>query len=260
VLDAGDREGGSPAVLVDDAAARLLWPGRDPVGHSLVLGTTFGIDTTHAGGRVVGVVANVRDEGLDSEPRPHVYLSHAQFPLGYMTVVARTGGDPMRLVGPARHELKALDPAVPLARPRSMRQWMATTDAERRFDLLLLGVFAVSALLLAAVGVYGVLSHTVRQRSREIGIRVALGANGGQVRAMVLRRALGLALFGVAGGLILSFATARLLGHLLFGVRPSDPTTFLATAAILAAVAMLASWVPARRATRADPLEALRAE
>ena len=177
-----------------------------------------------------------------------------------MTLVVRTAGDPLQAVGPIRHEIAQLDPALPVAGIRPMTDVVAGAISTPRFTGWLLGVFAALALTLAAVGIYGVLSYLVSQRTREIGIRMAVGAGPGQVLRSVLSRGLGLALTGVAIGVVLALATSRLIATLLYQIQPRDPLTFVAVAVVLTAVAVVASVVPALRAMRVDPIVALRTE
>jgi ABC-type antimicrobial peptide transport system permease subunit len=209
---------------------------------------------------VVGVVGDVRHNGPQEEPRPELYVPYLQAPDRDMTIVVRTASDPASLAETIRREVLAIDRGQPLTRVRTMQALVARVMAKPRFSLILLGVFAGTAVLLALVGVYGVIAYSVGQRRREIGIRVALGASSGQVIAMVLRQWFRLVLAGVVLGLAAALALTRLMASLLYGVRPTDPLTFAAVAAVLVAMSLLASWVPARRATRVDPMIALRSE
>jgi ABC-type antimicrobial peptide transport system permease subunit len=215
---------------------------------------------------IVGVVGDVRHRGLDAEPRPEIYLPHAQFPAGTGTalrtlrVVVRTEGDPAQLTRSLRAALAELDPDVPLADVQTMEEALGAWAAERRLTMTLVGGFALLALALGAVGVYGVMAHLVVQRTREIGIRIALGAVPREILRLVVSQGAWLAGLGIGAGLIGALAATRLLAGLLFGIGPADPATFVATAASLALVAALASLVPALRAIRTDPVDALRAE
>jgi ABC-type antimicrobial peptide transport system permease subunit len=215
---------------------------------------------------VVGVVGDVRHRGLDAEPRPEIYLPHAQFPAGTGTplrtlrIVLRTEGDPAQLTGAMRAAVAQLDPDLPVAEVQTMEEALGTWAAERRLTMMLVGGFALLALSLGAVGVYGVMAHLVVQRTREIGIRIALGALPREILGLVLSQGAWLAGLGIAAGLAGALAATRLLASLLFGVGPTDPATFVATAAALAAVAALASLLPALRALRVDPMVTLRSE
>jgi putative ABC transport system permease protein len=187
-----------------------------------------------------------------------VYLSFAQFPMNYLTVVLRTRGAPATVVEPARALLKDLDPDLPMFEVRSMTQLSSNVVAQPRLYLLLLALFAGAAMLLAAIGIYGVLSHTVSQRTREIGIRLALGAAPGQVVSSVVAQASALSFVGLVVGLLIAAAAGRFVQGLLFGVKPIDTVTYVAVAGGLAVVSLVASWLPARRASRIDPVAALK--
>jgi putative ABC transport system permease protein len=258
VFDAGDRAGTALAVVINDTAAVEIWPNADPIGHEFSLGTPLGLQGPIAGGRVVGVVGDVRDFGPVTTTKPTVYLSFAQFPMNYVTVVLKTRGAPATVVEPARALLKDLDPDLSMFEVRSMAQLSSNVVAQPRLYLLLLALFAGAAVLLAAIGIYGVLSHTVSQRTREIGIRLALGAAPGQVVGAVVAQASVLSLIGLVAGLVAAAGTSRFIQGLLFGVTPIDTMTYLVVASGLALVSFVASWIPARRASRIDPIAALR--
>jgi putative ABC transport system permease protein len=259
-IQPGDRVGAPAVIVVNEAAARRVWPDQDPLGHHLIVGTRLGLGGDHAGGEVVGVIGDLKERGLAQQARPTLFLSHAQFPTGFMGVAIRTTGDPLALTGPARAALAATDPNVPLFRLRSMEQLVASSVAQPRLYALLLALFALVAITLAGVGLYGVLAQTVAQRGRELGVRMALGATAREVVGMVLKQAIRLAATGVLIGLAVGFVATRLLATLLYGVAPSDPGTFAGVGTGLFVVALLASVIPARRATRVDPMEALRTE
>jgi len=261
-----DREGTVPVAVLSETAARRIFGAQDPLGHHLTLGTRLGLgkDRPRAGGQVIGVVRDIRDESLASAGRPWVYVVHAQFPVPYLSPVLRTAGDPAALVAPARTVLAGLDPDIPMDRVRTMGEWVSVSMAAHRFYAWLVGGFAVLALGLAAVGVYGVLSQAVGERTREIGLRVALGAAPREVTALVVRQGVAPAALGLGGGLLLALALTRALraslAPMLYDVGPSDLPTYGAVAALIFAVALVAAWVPARRATRVDPMVALRSE
>ena len=209
---------------------------------------------------VVGIAADSRNLGLDTEPGPLMYIPYPYFTLPFMSLVARSAGGPGAVASAVRAEVHALDPELPVDSAQPMEDIISNSVAEPRFRTMLLGGFALTALVLAAVGVYGLISFSVAQRTREIGIRVALGARPAQVTAPIVREGMTLAVIGVALGLAGSAFATRLLSALLFGVEPTDPLTFCAVAGVLLAVALLASYLPARRALRVDPLTAFRAD
>jgi len=212
-----------------------------------------------AGGTVVGIAGDVRDYGPAVPVPPTLFLSHAQWPIGEMTVVARArSGDPSSLVQPLRSLLQELDPDVPMAGVRSMDQLSSAAIAQPRLYLVLIGSFAATAMLLAAIGLYGVLAYAVGQRTREIGIRLALGAKRGEVLRMVITHAGRLAIAGVVLGLGAAVLASRVLRSQLFEIAPTDIVTYAMVGTGLLAVALVASWIPARRASRIDPLVALR--
>ena len=253
-----DRLGGEYSVVINETAASRLWPDQDPLGHQFTLGTRMGQGGASAGGTVVGVAADVHDFGPVPKVRPTVYLSHAQFPINFFSVVIKTRGEPSAAIEPARAIVAAMDPDLPVFQVRTMEQLAGQAVAQPRLYLLLLAMFAAAAMLLSAIGIYGVLSHTVSQRTREIGIRLALGAARGQVVRSVVGHATLLALSGLGVGLVIAAATGRFIQGLLFGVQPIDLPTYVSVASGLALVALIASWIPARRASRVDPVVALR--
>jgi putative ABC transport system permease protein len=214
----------------------------------------------------VGVVGDLQHNGLGSMVKEKFYRPHSQFAqstgfaIRNMTLVVRTGGDPMSLATAVRHEVASIDPNLPVAAIRPMTEVVAGAASTPRFTGLLLGLFATLALTLAAIGIYGVLAYLVSQRTREIGIRMAIGADRTAVLGLVISRGLWLALGGVAVGLAVSFVVARFVGSLLYQVQPIDPVTFVAVPVVLTIVALIASAVPARRAMQVDPMTALRTE
>jgi putative ABC transport system permease protein len=254
-----DRADAPQVVVINETTAQRFFAGEDPIGQRVRTG--WGIGEDHfAGGEIVGVVGDVRQLGPGKEFIPELYLPSTQVPESDLSVVVRTAGDPLALAKAIRAEVRALDANLPVSNLRTLDQVLSRAVAQPRFYLLLLGAFAAVALVLAAIGIFGVMSYSVVQRTREIGIRVALGANPGAVLRMVVGRALWLALGGVAVGLLGALALSRLLGSLLFGVSATDPLTFAGVAALLTSVALLATYLPARRATRVDPMVALRSE
>ncbi|MFN2563520.1 MAG: ABC transporter permease [Gemmatimonadaceae bacterium] len=251
-----DREGAARVLVVSEGTARALWPGRDAVGKRLKLGPRGAEWWT-----VIGVVADTRYREFTT-PRPTVYFPLRQIPFPYppTMLVVRTRGDPAAIVPALRRTIAAIDPDVVLAKASPMARLLDKPLAQPRLNALLLTFFAAIVLVLAAAGLYGVLAWTVRQRTRELGIRIALGADPRRVRRLVLRRGMGITAAGVAAGLLGALVATRALRALLFEVSPADPLTFVGAGAVIALVAMGASLVPARRATRVDPVVALRAE
>jgi putative ABC transport system permease protein len=253
-----DRMGSQPVAMVNQTAAGRLWPGVDPLGHQLEIGTRMGMGGARAGGTVVGVAADVLEYGPASQAPPTLYLSHGQWPVDSMTVVVKSRGEPSALIAPARAILRELDPDVPMFAVRSMPQIQEIAIAQPRLYLVLILSFALTAMLLSAIGLYGVLAYTVGQRTREIGIRLALGAKRGEVLRMVMAQAGRLAVTGVAIGLVAAVLASRVLRAQLFEIAPTDTVTYVAVGAGLLLVSLVASWIPARRAARIDPLTALR--
>jgi predicted permease len=242
--------------LVNESLARVRWPGQDPIGQTVQFGNMDG--DLHLL-TVVGVVGDTREHGPEQPARPTLYVNLVQRPRSTFSIVMHTAAEPGQVIAAARAILRAEAPEVP-PRFRTFSEIYSATLGPRRFNLTLVGVFAVTALLLAAAGIYGVVAYAVAQRTREIGVRMALGAQPGAVVALVLRQGLVTILAGVAIGVIGSLVAAHAIRSLLFAVQPSDPLTFLAVAGFLVMVAALACWVPARRATTVDPITALRSE
>jgi putative ABC transport system permease protein len=248
-----DDAADAPAVLmVNQSAARRYWPGADPVGQTVQFG---GAPFT-----VIGVAGDVRNEGLASATGPAVYLPFGVAPRLATRLFVRTAGDPAAGARAVRDAIHSADPLQPIADIRTMRGAMADTVAQPRFFTLLLGIFGGLSVFLAALGLYGVVTYSVTRRTTEIGIRMALGACAPDVVLMVIRRAMSPAIGGIVAGTLAAVGLARLLASMLFEVRPGDPLTFIAAALLLALIALLASWLPARRASRVDPMLALRAD
>ncbi len=257
LFDDSDREDTTPVVLVNETLARRWWPTGDAVGKRMRTGS---VDQAGPWMTVVGVVGDVRQYGLDQEQKTQFYRPERQVALHPMSLVLRAQGDPEALASALRGAVQSIDPDQPIYNVRSMDSLLATTLAPRRLSLLLLATFAATALLLAGVGIYGVLAYSVTQRTHEIGIRMALGARRADVLVMVLRQGLRLVLAGAALGVAAAFGLTRLMTSLLFGVSPTDPATLGAVCLVLVGVALLACFVPARRASGVDPMIALRCE
>ena len=248
---------GQPVIIIDQRLAQEFWPGEDPIGKRIHL---VDMKASVPWLTVVGVVGRVKHESLDSDPRIAFYVPQSQYPTRGMTVVLRSRSDPSSLTTAVKGELRALDPDLPMFSVRTMVQRVDDSLARRRFSMLMLGVFAAIALALAAIGIYGVISYLVTQGTREIGIRIALGATPQHILALVVRQGMTLALSGVAIGLAGAFLLTRLMRSLLFGVNATDPLTFAVISALLTFVALLASYIPAHRASRVDPMISLRCE
>jgi putative ABC transport system permease protein len=267
---AQDSAAAPPVIIVDESLVRKLFPGTDPLGKRISFeshGGAHGESLSVTWREIVGVVAHVRHYGIASEP-PYVqvYTPFEQLPVYVrdrhpaMALVARTTMAPEALAAAIRREVSAVDPDVPIYAVQTMTTYLAQNTEGPRLSMLLLGGLGALALVLALIGIYGVVSYSVAQRTREIGVRMALGASRGSVLRMIVRQAAVLIAVGVAIGVAGALAVGSLLRTLLFQVSPRDPQTLAAIAATLAAVALVASVVPARRATRVDPLTALRAE
>jgi putative ABC transport system permease protein len=258
LLTEADHENAPLVVLISNTAAERWWPHQDPIGRRLKVP---GFDYQPQPWRtVVGVVQDVKQAGLGAPPTMQIYLPHAQYRNGYLTLVVRTKSDPLALAAEVRRQVAEVDPEQAVSNIASMDQVLFDSIASRRFSAILLGTLAGLGLLLASVGVYGVISYGVSQRTREIGIRMALGAARGDVLSLVVGEGMKLLLLGVGAGAISSLLLTPVLSGLLFGVSPRDPVAFAASAVFLAAVALLACYVPARRASRIDPMVALRYE
>lgn len=253
-----DRIGSEPVVMLNATGAARMWPDADPLGRHLEIGTGFGMGRGRTGGTVVGVAGDVLEYGPAAPAPPTLFLAYAQWPVNGMAVVAKGRQAPAALIEPLRSILLDLDPDVAMFAVRSMPQIQDIAMAQRRLYLVLIGCFATTALLLAALGLYGVLAYAVGQRTREIGIRLALGANRAEVLRMVMAHAGRLALAGVGIGLVAALLASRLLRAQLFEVAPTDTATYVLVATGLLIVSLLASWIPARRASRIDPMTALR--
>lgn len=246
-----DTRGAAQVMIVNQAVADRFWPGQDPIGRQL---------EWNAQRQVVGVVGNVLHNGLNQPQSLDIYLPFAQEPWPYAALAIRTTMDTGAVASLVRAELAALDPELPVHGVNRFVDYASQLLAPRRLTLALSGLFAALAVTLAAVGLYGVISYTVSQRTHELGVRMALGARPRDVLRLVIGQGAKLALAGVATGVAGALAVTRLMKGLLFGVTPTDPLTFLSVALGLTAVALAASWIPARRAARTDPVIALRYE
>jgi predicted permease len=262
-LERADHEQQLPNVVVSQHLAERIWPGEEALGKRVSFASS---DTLLTWYTVVGVVNDVRDQGLNEEVRDLVYYpmvganGDEDWRSLDMTYVVRTAGPPTSLAGPVRAEVWEMDPNLPVADMRPMAEILAESTARTSFTMMALAVAALVALLLGAIGLYGVVSYVVNERTREIGVRMALGAEKSEVQRMVVTQGVKLAVTGLAVGLVASLALTRLLGSLLYGTSPTDPVTFATTSLVLLAVGTLASYLPARRASTIDPVESLRSE
>jgi putative ABC transport system permease protein len=243
-------------VIISEAMARESWPNEDPIGKRV----TIYMLMKNVPSEIIGIVGNVKHQGLDTTPGAMSYWPHPELAYNAMDLVIRTYSDPKGVVGAVRNEVHQMDADQPLSNIATMEELMSNFMAQRRFSMFLLSTFAVLALLLAAIGVYGVMAYAVAQRTHEIGIRMALGAQHQDVLGMVLAEGLRLAVAGVAIGLAGATALSRVMESFLFGVGQRDALTFFGVAALLLATALLACYIPARRATAVDPMVALRYE
>jgi putative ABC transport system permease protein len=252
-----DVAGAQRVMIVSEALAKRAWPNEDPIGKRIKYGPA---ESDAPWMTIVGVVGDMRRTGYDTPVRYETFLPLAQNVLPYMTLVVRTAGEPLSLVPAVRAAIRAVDPDQPVYEVKSMDQLLSERVAQRRFSMALLATFAGLALALGLVGVYGVTSYLVAQRTREVGLRIALGAQPGQLIGMVVRQGMAAAALGLAVGLVGALATARLMRGLLYDVAPTDAATLVAVTALLALATLLANYLPARRAAHVDPLVALRNE
>jgi predicted permease len=249
---------GRQHIIIDELFAKRYFPNEDPIGKAIRIG---GADPENPRLEIVGVVGRVKMEGLSTDDnRVQGYFAYNQMPLSSMTVIIKGTSDPNQLLGSVRQTVKGIDPDQPIYNPRTMGEIRAESVAPERLNLTLLAIFAGIALVLAIVGIYGVMSYSVTQRTHEIGIRMAIGAQQRDVFAMILGQGMKLALIGIGLGLVGAFALTRLMASMLFGVEPTDATTFSAIAVLLTVVALLACYLPGRRATKVEPTVSLRYE
>jgi putative ABC transport system permease protein len=248
------------AVIINQAFADQFLKGVNPLGQKAVIYMKSLEESKNTPSEIIGVVGDVRQMALDTPAEPTVYWAHPELVISEMTIVVRTASDPLLLVSAVRGELRQMDPEQPMAAISTMDQLLAGTLSRSRFTMLVLGVFAALALVLACVGIYGVIAYSVTQRTQEFGIRMALGANRRDVFRLVLGQGTRLTLVGIGLGIAAALVVTQLMATLLYGVKATDPLTFIAVALLLAIVALAACYIPARRATRVDPIVALRYE
>ncbi|HKC88321.1 MAG TPA: FtsX-like permease family protein, partial [Blastocatellia bacterium] len=252
-FDERDRDGAAPVVIINETMARRYWPNEDPVGAHINLGQGNKPE-------IVGVVNDVKSFGLEEETHPDIYRPFAQAPSTLIAFAIRASGDPLSLVAAVKNAIYAVDKDQPVFKVITMEKLAAESITLRRVSMLLVGGLSALALILAAIGAYGVMTYTISQQRREIGLRLALGAQASDVMKLVIGQGMKPALVGMIIGLLASFALTWLIKSLLFGVSATDPATFVVISILLGGVALLACWIPARRATKVDPMIALRAE
>ncbi|HEY0763617.1 MAG TPA: ABC transporter permease [Pyrinomonadaceae bacterium] len=250
-----DKADAPRVVVINETMARRYFPNEDPIGQRMTV--TFAETETR---EIVGVIGDVLHDGLHAEPRPEIYVPHQQSASAYMTFLVKTKTEPAAQLASVKRAIREVNPNQTFARTATMEELVSDSLKQRRFNLSLLGLFAAIALLLATIGIYGSISYSTRQRTNEIGVRIALGAQTLDVLRLIVGQGVGLALVGVAIGLAAAFLLTRTIKSLLFGVTPTDPLTFVAISVLLIVTAFIASLIPARRATKVDPLVALRSE
>jgi putative ABC transport system permease protein len=242
-------------VIINETMAKMFWQDEDPIGRRIKYGQTAG------GGpwmTIVGVVADTRRTGYDAPVRPETYLAHAQTSDGNLTLVVRTQSDPAAFLPSLRGVVRGIDPAIAVQGGRTVEDQLVEMTAQRRMNTMLLTVFGISAAMLAAIGIYGVIAYSVEQRTRELSVRMALGASARRILGLVLQEGLVTSCIGLAIGLGAALALSRSMSSMLYGVTAGDPITFVGIALVAALVAILATVVPALRAIRVDPVQALR--
>jgi putative ABC transport system permease protein len=261
---------GAPGVmLINESLAKEFWPGEDPVGQRVQANTGLGVQADEPPRTVIGIVADTHNNGLGNPPDPMMMVPTAQVVDWYaaaysdtsaMIWAVRTRGDPHQAIAAFTEQLRIASKGFPVAHIRTMDEVMGRSTARQSFNMLLLTIFGAVALVLAAIGIYGLMAYSVEQRTQEMGIRMALGADRSGIRRLVVWQGMRLALIGVAIGIAAAFALTHFIASFLFGVKPWDPAVFISVPLILSAVALLAVWLPAARASSVDPMEALRAE
>jgi len=252
-----DTDGTPNVAIVDESLAETYWPGQDPIGKRVHFGD---LQSKSPWRTIVGVVRHVHNRTLEARSRVELYVPEDQVPFNGMTLAIRTSGNPMNLVPTIQREVASIDPDLPIYRVRTMNEVMGESLQRRRLALTLLAGFAGLALLLAAIGIYGVTSYGVAQRKTEIGVRMALGANRSQVLGLIMRSGMTTIAIGLILGVVLSLALTRLMSGLLFSVHASDPLALAGAAFVLVLAALVAIFIPARRATKVNPMSALRYE
>jgi predicted permease len=259
LFDQADDENALPVVVINDAFAQTYWPGDNPVGKRIKIRVP-GDRSTFAWNTIVGVIADARTESLAEPTVPQMFLSLYQRTAKDWAIFLRGRLDTAATPAQLRAQVQSVNPELPVFGAQTLHDVVSASLSQRRFSMEIVALFALTALLLAGLGIYGVISYIVSERTHEIGIRLALGAKSRDILRIVLRQGLGLAIAGAAVGLLGALIVSHLMAGVLYGVRPTDPLTFAAVALLLIGVALLACYIPARRAIRVDPLEALRYE
>lgn len=259
-FDDRDKHGSTPVIIITETFARQHFPNEEPLGKRIHPGISSFEGEESTMREIVGVVGDVRNRGLNTEPRAAYYVPQTQVPFSQMVGVVKTTSEPRTFIPGVTKEVAAMDQDIPVFGVKSMEEYLSSSVAAPRFSTTLLSIFAAVALVLTIVGLYGVMSYSVAQRTNEIGIRLALGAQTRDVLLMIVKQGSLLIGLGLVIGLTGAFAATRVIESLLFGVTAKDPFTFAAVAVMLAAVALMACYVPAWRATKVDPMEALRCE
>jgi putative ABC transport system permease protein len=255
-----DDHSSTPVVIVSETFARQFFPGENAIGKRMQPGISSWENDKSTMREIIGVVADIRNRALNTDPKPVYYLPQSQVPFNELALVVKTSNDPRTLISSATREVQVMDSELPVFSVKTMDEYVSSSVAAPRFNTTLLAIFASVALVLTVIGLYGVMSYSVAQRTNEIGIRMALGAQTRDVLGLIVKDGLKIVGIGLLVGMAGALALTRLLETLLFGVTTHDPLTFLFIAGLLALVAMLACYLPALRATRVDPLDALRCE
>jgi predicted permease len=269
--DFTDNDTGSApgVVLINQSMAKKYWPKENPVGQQLIIGKGVGLQFDEPARQIIGVVGDMRDGGLNRDPRPLMIVPQAQVTdgmtalnagIGPVAWLVRTRSDPRQLANAITEQLRQASNGFPVARVRPMEEVVVQSTTREDFNMLLLTIFGTAALVLAAIGIYGLMAYSAQQRTQEMGIRMALGADRSKIRSLVVWHGMRLALAGIVVGIAAAFALAHLIASFLFGVKWWDPIVFITVPIILSATALLAVWIPAQRASRLDPMEALRTE
>jgi predicted permease len=256
-------------VLINEALAKQYFPKENPVGQQIVIGKGVGPQFEEGPRQIIGIASDIHDGGLNRDPRPLMMVPEAQVTdgmtalnagIGPVAWLVRTRGDPNQYIASITEQLRQASGGFPVARVRPMTEVVVTSTAREDFNMLLLTIFGASALVLAAIGIYGLMAYTVQQRTQEMGIRMALGADRGRIRGLIVWHGMRLAMVGVAIGIAAAFGLTRFIASFLFGVKTWDPMVFVTVPVVLSLVALLAVWMPATRASRLDPQKALRIE